>query len=57
MRHDIWPQLRQRLATADHRRIAAKQLLVDLGQQVRVVIRLAPQHHPIEGFKMGLAFC
>ncbi|PAV93901.1 hypothetical protein WR25_23359 [Diploscapter pachys] len=56
MRDDIRAQLCNGLGAADHRRRAAEQLLVDLGQQVRVVVRLASQHHAIEGLQVSAAF-
>ena len=52
---NIRTQLRQRLGTGDHRCRAAKQLLINLGQQIRIVISLAAQHHAIEGLQMLLA--
>lgn len=55
VRDDVRTQLFHRLGPADHRRRAAEQLLVDLGQQVRVVVRLAPEHHAVEGLQVGAA--
>ncbi len=52
VRSDIRPQLRQRLGARDHRRRAAKQLLIHLGHHIRIVISLTPEHHPIERLQM-----
>jgi hypothetical protein len=45
-----------RLEAAEQRRRAAEQLAVDLRQQIGIVIRLAAEHHAIEGLQVGLAF-
>ena len=55
MLSDIRPQLRQRLRPADHWRFTAKQLLIHLRQQIRIVISLPAQHHPIKRLQMFMA--
>ena len=53
---DVRAQPGQRFAAADHRGVAAEQLLVDFGQYIRVVVRLAAEHHAVEGLQVLLAF-
>nr|GEX44184.1 transaldolase [Tanacetum cinerariifolium] len=55
VRFNVGPHKRQRSGTADLRRGVAKQLAINISQQIRVVIRLAAEHHAVKGVQVFLA--
>src|SRR5690554_3869417 len=52
MRKQVRAQLLQNLGASDRARRIAKQLMVDLTEQPRVVVSLATEHHAIKGLQV-----
>ncbi len=55
MLSDVRPRLRRRVRSTDHWLCTAKQLLIHLRQQIRIVIGLAAQHHAIKRLQVLMA--